>query len=146
MTRDVRELILSRLAEVVAVTGISSAARNAQGFSDGAALPAVIVSDGGESAAEIPPGRQASIYRVTMEPVVQITAEADEARIGTTLNDLRLRIISAVMNDVTLIELSADNQGLRYIGTMTKFSQGRAVQGDMVIRFSILYYLRPSDF
>lgn len=147
MSRDVRELILQRITELLVVRGISSSARNAGGFSDGAALPGVILFDGDEMARDLPTGRGGrSPYAVTMHPIIQITAQGDDSAIGSTLNDLRLRIMAAVLQDAELAGLSADGVGVRYQETLTRFTPGRAMQGDMVIRFSILYYVIPSDF
>lgn len=148
MARDVRNLILERLADLIRVQGVSTSARNmAQGFSDGAALPGVLLMDGSEEVDAIPSGREnASIYKVTMLPVIHLTAMGDEAVIGNDMNAIRFRIIAAVLADTELAALTAEGKGVRFLGTMTKWSAGRGVQGDMVIRFSILYYLRSSDF
>jgi hypothetical protein len=144
---DVRESILTRLREIAKVRGVSTVARNAMTLSDGSALPAVIVYDGDEEVRADPPGRPSPTPQVvTMFPVLQVTVQGEHEVVGEALNELRLRLISAITTDATLIGLSGDNRHIRYQGCVTKFQAGRATQGDMAVRFSILYYLRPSDF
>ena len=147
MSRDVRELIMDRIADLVRVQGVATSARNLPALSDSAALPAVIVFDGNEESdlTRFAGKNGLTVYPVRMEPIIRVIAQGDEAVVGNDLCTLRLRIISAILSDATLAGLSADGTGVRYLGTLTNFTQARAVQGDMVIRFSILYYLRPSE-
>lgn len=144
---DVREQILTRLRALGKVRGVASVARNAMQISDGDALPAVILYDGDEEVRSDPAGRPSpTIQLVTMTPWFQITLQGDNEQVGEDLNTLRLRLISAVTQDAALLALTAENRGVRYTGGMTKFAAARTTQGDMAVRFSILYYLRPSDF
>jgi hypothetical protein len=144
---DVREQILDRLRVLGKVRGVSSVLRNEVVLSDGVALPAVILYDGDEDVAPQPnSGRPALTHSViTMKPWFQITNQADAELIGESLNELRLRLIKAVLNDTTLVNLSAENRSVRYAGAATKFQQARAVQGDMAVQFQIGYYLRTAD-
>lgn len=147
MTRDVRDLILDRLKDVVRVRGVASSARNLPTIADGASLPAVIVYDGTEEVREDPPGRPArTIQIVRMEVVVRITSQGDEDAIGTDINTLRLRLIDAITADTTIRALTLNGESPRYAGLATSWTQGRAVQGDMALRFSILYALSANDF
>ena len=103
---DVRETILERLVQVVAIDGIITARRNDfEGLTD-QMLPAAVVMDGDETSDDRDPkSRPAnSLRRITMTPRVQITAIAQPEAIGTDLNTLRARIVRAVLTDATLLE------------------------------------------
>jgi hypothetical protein len=143
---DIREQILARLRAIAKVRGIGSVLRNAPMIGDSTELPAVILYDGDETVAETS-GHKPTLqpYLVTMSPWFQIIMHAAGDDIGEELNVLRLRLLDAVLGDATLAALSLDNRGVRYAGALTKFTSARAVQGDMALRFSILYALKPSD-
>jgi hypothetical protein len=147
MAQDKRELILDRLRDVVKVKGVSSSARNSVDISDQNALPSVIVYDGTEEALDSPPGRAGrTIQIIRMEPIIQVTLQGDEEKVGTDLNGFRLRLLDAVTGDAELKALALNGESPRYLGCLTKWTKARGVQGDMVIRFSILYALSPNDF
>lgn len=144
---DVREAILSRLVEVAGkVNGINGAFRNAANLSD-TKLPCVVIWDGDEAADDGDPPRQAAApRRVAMTPEISLAVAAEPELVGTELNKMRARLVSAILSDATLIGLTGISPagGIRYEGCATELHQGRTMQAVMSLRFSFTYVLRLS--
>lgn len=145
---DRREQILERLRALAKVRGVGTVARNRMTLTDQDALPAVILYDGEEMVTPPPNSFRPALqpYIITMLPWFQITLQGDDATIGESLNALRMKLLAAVLNDAELLALSLDGRSVRPDATITKFAGAqRAAQGDMALRFSIMYALRASD-
>lgn len=145
---DVREAILARLVAVCAkVKGVTGAYRNGVNLSE-TKLPCIIVWDGDEAADDGDPRRQANApRRVSMTPEITLAVAAEPEAVGTDLNLLRARLVSAILSDATLIALTGDSPvgAVRYEGCATELHQGRTVQGMMSVRFSFTYVLKLAD-
>lgn len=145
MASDPRETILARMAVVLAgIDGVLSFERNATEISD-AHCPAIVLNEGDETADDGDPiGRPAnSVRRVYMEPQVLLAVIDDREDVGTELNAMRSKIITALINDATLIGLTADNTGARYSSMSSDLAIGRKMSGQMALGFSLAYYLKP---
>ena len=145
---DKREQILARLVEVAAsVPGVRTVTRNTDEISEHK-RPAIAVFDADESADEAAerqdhPGRAPNL--VVMTPEVLILLGAPPASVGTALNDLRAKLIKAVLTDQALIELAGANGRVRYAGCSTHLGHGRSMEGTMGVQFSLAYVLRPEQ-
>src|SRR4051812_19654787 len=106
---DKREQILARLVEVAqGVAGIITVVRNSDEISEHK-RPAIAVFDADESTDEMTeredhPGRAPNL--VVMTPEVLILLGAPPASVGTALNELRAKLVKAVLTDQALIDLS----------------------------------------
>ena len=83
--------------------------------------------------------------RLLMTPEVLILLGAAPASVGTALNDLRARLVKAVLTDQALIELAGPNGRVRYTGCTTHLGHGRSMEAAMGIQFSVAYVLRPEQ-
>jgi hypothetical protein len=145
---DKREQILRRLLEVAAaVPGIVTAVRNQDEISE-RRRPAITIFDADESADEAAerqdhPGRAPNI--VEMTPEVLILLGASPETVGSALNELRARLIKAVLADSQLIALAGPNGRVRYAGCTTHLGHGRSMEGSMGVHFTFAYVLRPEQ-
>jgi hypothetical protein len=145
---DKREAILQRLIEVAAgIPGVVTAVRNHDEISEHA-RPAVAVFDADETSDERSeqqghPGRAPNI--VEMTPEVMILLGALPERIGTALNEIRARLVKAVLTDAQLIALAGPNGRVRYAGCSTHLGHGRSMEGAMGVHFTFAYVLRPEQ-
>lgn len=151
---DVREAILARLLEVVnaPALGISYGQRNDLNLSE-QNLPAAIVLDGPEDVDSNALDRRlpnlASML-VHMEPGINIVLQDKVANVGTLLNEVRVKIVNAILSDTALIALTGvgGNRSvgsMRYLGCAPAVAEGRMLQGQMVLRFRISYVFKPSE-
>lgn len=145
---DLRESILTRLAEVAGtVPGVRATYRNRMGISEGT-RPAIIVLDADEAVDEddLGGGRQSvAPQMVVMTPEVFILASTTAAQIGTELNTFRRRTITRVLTDAPLLALVGPNGSIRYAGCGTALAVGRSMEGEMSVSFAFRYVLRPTD-
>ena len=145
---DKRELILARLIEVAAsVTGVVTVTRNSDEISEHK-RPAIAVFDSDESADEAAerqdhPGSAPNL--VVMTPEVLILLGAAPESVGSALNDLRAKLLKAVLTDSHLIELAGANGRVRYAGCSTHLGHGRSMEGSMGVQFTFAYVLRPEQ-
>lgn len=144
---DTRELILSRLVEVLqTVAGVLTVHRNKESLSDDR-LPAILVFDADEAADEQDPKSRPSIAprRVSMMPEVRIMIGAAPEAVGPALNAIRAATLKAILTDDALLALTADGIGARYEGCATQLKVGRTMQGDMLLGVRFAYYLKPGQ-
>jgi hypothetical protein len=145
---DKREQILERLLEVAAaVPGIVTAVRNQDEISE-RRRPAIAIFDADESADEAAerqdhPGRAPNI--VEMAPEMLILLGATPETVGSVLNELRARLVKAVLTDSQLIALAGPNGRVRYAGCTTHLGHGRSMEGSMAVHFTFAYVLRPEQ-
>jgi hypothetical protein len=66
-------------------------------------------------------------------------------RIGTALNEIRARLVKAVLTDAQLIALAGPNGRVRYAGCSTHLGHGRSMEGAMGVHFTFAYVLRPEQ-
>ena len=145
---DRREQFLARLAEVAAgVSGIITVARNTDEISEHK-RPAIVIFDADETADERAEqqghaGRAPNI--VNMTPEVLILLGATPERVGSALNEVRTRLVKAVLTDPQLVSLAGPNGRVRYSGCSTHLGHGRSMEGSMGVHFSFAYVLRPEQ-
>lgn len=145
---DTREAILQRLvaiAETFKTTGIKTVYRNNMRPPE-PNLPAILVLDGDEAAAEDDPNSRGSRgpRRMTMTPQLLIVLPETQKDVGTTLNAWRAKLIKAVATDDALMALTTNRVGGRLHSTQTSLAWGRSMLGEMGVAFAIPYYLDPS--
>ncbi len=148
MSRDRREEILTRLVDLLLlIPGPQKIYRN-RGQLSAAQRPAIVVMDGDEAGTvgDFALGRplnQPNILR--MSPEIVLMAAGGPEVVGTTLNNLRIQVIPAVLTDSVLSDLVGTTGGIQYQGANTDLARGRTVEGEMVINFEIHYRLQLSE-
>lgn len=144
---DRREAILVQLLAVLATT-IGAAERNNQALSE-TRRPIGLLYDSDEEADENDPrDRPAnSPRRVMMTPEIYVLLGAKTKDIGTVVNDMRARVIKAIVTDAMLAGLCSVGRGgsISYDGMATTLAQGRQRDANMSIGFSFRYVLNPAD-
>lgn len=144
MSINRREEVLDRLKAIMeAQEGYETTFRNRSLLSNDN-LPALGLLDGDESsrigtpAPRGRPGFAASI--VTMNPQIFIVVKNKKPAnkdIGTLLNTLRGKLISAIAADALLLALIGPNGRLNYDGAETDLKTGMPLEGQMQINLSI---------
>lgn len=151
---DTRELILDRIADIIAgVEGVLSSSRN-NTRPDEERLPSVTVFDGDEAAAEMPDPtrwRDASAPQImTMRPEIWVRVASNLRTVGTDLNTVRGRIHKALVSDATIIALAGAGRGkngrIQLERVQTALGWGRTMEGEMILYYAISYLLNPADF
>ena len=149
MSRDRREEILARLPDIGKdIEGIRIAVRNKDEIGE-RDRPASRVLDGDETERD---PQQAATARggmrttmMEMMPVVSIELGATPEKVGTELNAFRGKFIKAVLGDAMLAAIVGANGRVRYVGCVTGFLPGRAIEGSIHLQFAIAYPLIPSE-
>ncbi|MDE2284714.1 MAG: hypothetical protein KGK33_08890 [Hyphomicrobiales bacterium] len=145
---DKREAILQRLVEIAAgLPGIATAVRNQDEISEHA-RPAIAVFDADETADERAeqqghPGRAPNIVEMTPEVLILLGAKPE--RVGPALNEVRAKLVRAVLIDAQLSTLAGANGRVRYAGCSTHLGHGRSMEGSMGVHFTFAYVLRPEQ-
>jgi hypothetical protein len=146
---DKRELILSRLFEVLQeVDGVVTAVRN-RGLLKNERLPAVVLLDGDESSVRAGEGRgrvSMSPATVRMRPQIFFLLEVrtpQNVNVGQDLNAKRVEIIRRVAQDDELRQLVGSNGDITYFGCVTDLKSGNSVQGELQIDIAFTYHLDP---
>jgi hypothetical protein len=145
---DKREAILQRIIEIAAaVPGVVTVVRNQDELSEHS-RPAIAVFDGDEAADErfdqpAHSGRAPNLIEMT--PEVLILLGALPQRVGTALNELRAKLVKAVLMDAQLAALVGPNGRIRYLGCSTHLGQGRSMEGSLGVQFAFAYVLRPEQ-
>ncbi|QKC83274.1 hypothetical protein [Mesorhizobium sp. NZP2077] len=145
---DAREAILQRLvaiAQTFKTDGIKTVYRNNMRPPE-PNLPAILVLDGDEVAAEDDPNSRGSRgpRRMTMTPQLLIVLPETQKDVGTTLNAWRAKLIRAIATDTDLMALTTNRIGGRLHSTQTSLAWGRSMLGEMGVAFAIPYYLDPN--
>ena len=144
---DRREMILARLLEIAkGIDGVTAAFRNRDEISE-KQRPAIVILDADEAADDADPAQRPSRSprRVAMTPEIYILLGAKPEDLGTAINRLRARLVSAVLTDEQLIALVGSNGDIRYEGCATALARGRSMEGEMGVSFSFTYVLRPEE-
>jgi hypothetical protein len=146
---DARESILQRIVAIAAcIEGVRAVSRNVPSIGDdeGVAIPAVVILEGDEEAAETDPVNRGSPAPriIRMYPQIVLYAGDKLADIGITLNTLRSRLINAILIDAELIALTMNHRGARYVAMESDLAFGRQMMGRMALRFEIPYRMLPS--
>ena len=146
---DKREAILVRLEEIVAaVDGFVTTGRNHSDLED-TDLPALVVIDGDEDAADTDeggakqPGLRPRI--MVMRPVISAVLLGLREANGPKAQELRARLVNAVATDTELQTLCL-NKRMSYEGLKSLPSKG--ARGDiygMSLAFTFTYVFRPQD-
>lgn len=143
---DRRENILARLKAVVGgVAGITKCERNLDEIPENI-RPAAVIFDGGEEAAESDPRRPSSRPRIiSMTPQILILIGDDARDLGTTMNDMRAKVIAAINNDTTLAGHTLLDESVRYLGFETNLEPGRTGEGWGILSYEFIYLLKTSE-
>lgn len=151
---DKRELILSRLFEVLkAIPGTVSVTRN-EGELPDKRRPAIVLLDGDEMPDERAFDRGRPAYGpnlVIMTPqIFLLLNEIKEKRKrddlpneGTELNSFRVLAIKAILTDQVLANLVGSNGSIRYMGCISEYATGRGLLPEMQISVVFIYVLDP---
>jgi hypothetical protein len=149
---DVREDVLARLLEVVAmIPGMVSVHRNNVDITEDQ-LPAVVVFDADEETDDAqdvgqrPPNRP-TLVRMTPEIVI---AEKTAGQVGSELTALRRELIKRVLTDTELNEVIVKtgrfgNGAIRYLGCQTDVGWMRSMHGALRAQFMFKYTLKPDE-
>lgn len=152
-----REQILSRIHTLLGtVSGITAAYRDRAEFPDDK-LPAACVLDGGEQVIQdlgpnkfvkMPP----AIFALTPQVFVVLrprdnlaneTLDGVAAPVGPELSDWLDKIITAVVNDPTLLSLVGSNGQILYRGCETDMQTGSSIIGQLQVNFEFHYVFIP---
>jgi hypothetical protein len=149
---DKRELILSRLYDILALTeGVVEVVRN-RGELPADKRPAILLLDGDEESQERARDRGRigrSPNLVTLRPEVYVAldpAKPHNLVTGQRLNEFRGMILAAVLTDATLQDLVGTNGEVFYAGCITDLARGRSMEGEMGLVFAFTYVLNVVDF
>lgn len=143
-----REEILARLLAILnGVADIKTVERNLDEFPE-AVRPIALLLDGGE---EVAPefqrpwvkGRAWTI--VDMAPLIIVSMGGTPEEVGTDINELMARVITAVMTDDELQTILTTNGSVVYVATDDRLNHSLAMDCDLQIRFRIRYPLLPSN-
>jgi len=144
---DRRELILARLLEIAkGIEGIAAAFRNRDEISE-KQRPAIVILDADEASDDADPTARPtrSPRRVAMTPEIYILLGSKPEDLGTAINALRARLVTAVLTDSALLSIIGSNGDIRYEGCATALARGRSMEGEMGVSFSFTYVLRPEE-
>lgn len=140
---DAREAILSRLEEICAgVQGITSVERNKLELTN-LQRPGVIIQDGSEQMLDQPSAQRAAtqVARMELSPKIVIMVRADAADSGPLMSTFRGRILSAVINDATLLSLTR----IKFDGLVVPEPTPESREPKMEINFVFTYPFRITD-
>lgn len=148
MATDPRELILSRLVDVIAIAiGSDNVSRNDLYDDDATPTPRrVSVLEGDEIAVEGESARRAGAgRRIHMQPQVLLSNFDKADDVGAGLSEARAAIIKAIAADSQLIALTHNDTGGRYVGMESDLAFARDALGRMALKFQFTYALIPSE-
>ncbi len=144
---DKREAILARLTIVCAgLEGVVSAKRNVL---DVPLLgrPALVVQDGSEERLDAPASaNRSSALRLEMTPQIWLLVRGSPDDAGPLMSLFRGRLIAAVLNDATLLDLTGTSGGIRYEGVTVNEPTPETKEPRMDVNFTFTYTLLLSDF
>lgn len=150
MSSDIREAVLTRLADLLAgISDFTFTARNLDELPE-TKRPCAILIDGDENRSTETLGINGQPLMMQMAPIVAIGAsQLDGSDLGQAVSSLRAQVIKAVLFDSVLAGIIKPNGGGRgrilYDGLTNKLSHGSILAADAELRFVINYPLKPSD-
>jgi hypothetical protein len=144
-----REDILARLLEILnTVEDLKTVARNLDEFPEAVRPMAILLDGGEESVPELQrPWVKGKAYTVVqMNPLIVVSIGGKPEDIGTDINELIARIVTAVMTDAELTTIVVANAqcGVYYLATDDRLNHSLAMDCDMQMRFGIRYTLLPN--
>lgn len=145
---DIREAILARLAVLMGdVVSADTVSRNVLVDDDGS-KKRITIMEGDEIAAESDPvQRPPNAPRIVhMQPQLILSAQASSEDVGADLSAMRGQVIKLIAADAALIALTLNGRGGRYLGMESDLAFGRAMFGQMALKFDFAYLLRPDQF
>ncbi len=152
MARDVHELILARLREILVEVAtarlpeVVSVYRN-QGDYDNILLPALVLLDGEEQRQA---GGHGGVQRMLLAPQVWVvlkpkTQAAEQEDVGPELSAYRMEVLQAFMDDGPLAVLQGENGEIEYRGYTTDLQSGSTMLGTMRVDLGFSYLFDPVD-
>jgi len=149
---DRREQVLSALFTVLqSVSGVKVAVRN-RGELPPAIRPAVVLLDGDETARDGVPQERGRLTAapnlVDMSPEIYVVMDQREPKnehIGEDMNAMRMAILKAITTAAPLIAILGSNGDIKYGGCATDMASGRSMEGQLSLRFTFTYVLKPSE-
>ena len=150
---DKREEILQRLQTILeTVPGVTTCVRN-RGLRKNEQRPAIVLVDGDE--ATVTTGGDVNSRARPVPKVMRMRPEIyylpkearptgdlpDGMNVGEDLNNRRMQILWALMNDPELQTLYGSNGGISYQSMTTDLHSGAAMSGEMRIDIQINYVL-----
>ena len=154
---DVRESIITRLETVLGgIEGITAVYRDRAEMPI-EKLPAAVLLDGSETLAQeitankfvrMPPAiftlmPQIFIVLRPRDDMTNTTLDGADAPIGPELSTYRNRVITAVVNDPTLLSLVGSNGQILYRGSDTDMQTGSSMVGQIQMHFNFNYVFIP---
>jgi len=143
---DKREQILARLTTVCgSVQGIVSAKRNVL---DVPLLgrPALVVQDGSEERLDAPASANRSgVQRLQLTPQIWLLVRGSADDAGPLMSLFRGRLIAAVLQDQTLLDLTGTSGGIRYDGVTVNEPTPETKEPRMDVNFTFVYTLNLND-
>jgi hypothetical protein len=145
---DTREAILARLLVLAGtVTGVASAARNRLDVSK-LQRPAVVILDGAEQLSSAPnSGRgetRSEVQLMELSPLISCyVRSSDSVDAGSLCSLYRCRLLTAILNDATLIGLVGKNGRISYEGATVAppAAEGAEYRVDLIVAFTYLFTL-----
>jgi len=149
---DRREQVLSALFTLLqAVDNVHVVVRN-RGELPAAIRPAVVLLDGDETARDGVPQERGRLTAapnlVDMSPEIYVVMDQREPkneRIGEDMNAMRMAILKAITTAAPLIAILGSNGDIKYNGCATDMASGRSMEGQLSLRFTFTYVLKPSE-
>jgi hypothetical protein len=146
---DQRENILARLVVVcAAVEGVANAVRNRLDVTQ-LERPAIVVLDGSEHFRDAPQNTRgedrSDIQRMDLMPAISIHVRgSDSVEGGGVLSLYRSRVVSALLNDATLLGYLGTNGRVRYGGctVAAPTAEGREYRIDLSLLISYVFRLQ----
>lgn len=145
---DTREDIMARIVVLMGgIVGVDQVSRNVL-VGDDSKQKRITILEGDEEAAESDPvNRPANAPRIVfMRPQILISAIASSDNIGSDLSTLRGKVMNALSTDTTLVGLTLNGRGARYVGMESDLAFAREMLGQMALKFELPYILRPDQF
>lgn len=142
---DVREQILARLLLIInGISGVQTSARNVDDLSE-AKLPALVLHDGAEEAADNVEAIGLAGNVVAMSVQISILLGDQPENVGTAANVFRAAVCKAVLGDSQLALLCRGIRlpGARYTGCALTTLDGRDIKAEMQVEFVVTYPFNP---
>src|SRR4051812_23490588 len=143
---DTRELILSRLQEVMAVEGIVIVVRNALDVPF-LSRPAVVIQDGSEERINGPRGANYSqVQQMDLTPQIWLMLRGTNMEAGPLMSLYRGRILYAVFSDMILQNLVGTTGAMRYDGCTVIEPTPETKEPRMDLNFTFTYTMHIGNF
>jgi len=144
MAEDVREGILSRIAELMLnIPGVQEVRRD-QSYADDDRLPMILVNSGDDEAEEERNARNPNSPHVCWAEPEIIYVHGDQPNlVGPALSEARAQIIYAITHDALLASYTVKGQGVVYRSSGATTYRGRELFGEMGVSFAFRYVLWP---